>query len=115
MFFLDNIVANANRANPYDYDDPDGIKRHSFVDERRNWRKKALLKPFDQPHKDWDDRRYDRDIPTYADEPEPKHLGGSHPSTSLYRGHRLYDDRDDNINTLHKMRSAEVGHSPSYP
>ncbi|XP_023943270.1 uncharacterized protein LOC112049552 isoform X2 [Bicyclus anynana] len=117
---LYNIVTNANRPNPYDYGDPDEIKRHSFVDERRNWRKKALLKPFDQDHKDWDDRRYDRDIPVYSDDPEPRHFGGLEgqremdPSAAVYRGQGHYED-EDKMNMLHKARSAEVRHVPSFP
>ncbi|OWR53040.1 hypothetical protein KGM_207395 [Danaus plexippus plexippus] len=111
-----NDICNANRL--YDYDDPEGIKRHSFVDERRNWRKKALLKSYDDDHKEWDDRGYEHVAPKYLDEPDAKYFGGAERqdmdrSESLYRGQRRYDDTEK-ANLMHKIRSSEVGHQPAF-
>ena len=66
----------AARVNTYDYDDIDGNKRH-LLDDRRKWRKKALLNPMED-HREWDRRRndYENRDPRYMDEPDPKIFGG---------------------------------------
>ncbi|XP_046969706.1 uncharacterized protein LOC124537040 [Vanessa cardui] len=118
-FLLYAFVVYAFRQNGYDYDYPEGMKRHSFADERRNWRKKALSKPFEQEYNDWDDRKYEHDIPGYLDDLNNKHFVGTdrqrdvEPSESLYRGQRRYED-GDNVKLVPKMRSAEMGHSTHY-
>lgn len=115
----------ATRAGGYDYDDIEGNKRHSLIDDRRNWRKKALLKPLDD-HKDWDRRRHDYDGPRYMDQdPDLKIFGGIDRQRDLdisapYRDRdrerqgppRHYED--DKMNMQQGMKSAEMGHSSSY-
>ncbi|XP_026726536.1 uncharacterized protein LOC113492977 isoform X1 [Trichoplusia ni] len=122
---LYNIIAMATRAGGYDYDDIEGNKRHSLIDDRRNWRKKALLKPLDD-HKDWDRRRHDYDGPRYMDQdPDLKIFGGIDRQRDLdisapYRDRdrerqgppRHYED--DKMNMQQGMKSAEMGHSSSY-
>lgn len=70
-YITDNIVALATRSGSYDYEDGDGNKRHSIIDDRRNWRKKALLKPLED-HKDYDRWRYDYENQRYMDEQDQK-------------------------------------------
>ncbi|XP_050682345.1 uncharacterized protein LOC126977530 isoform X2 [Leptidea sinapis] len=61
-------VIDANRFN-YDYEEPENVKRQSFADDRRNWRKKALLKSFDQEPMDWVGRReYEQEVPRNYDD-----------------------------------------------
>lgn len=116
---IDNIVAMATRAGSYDYDDIDGSKRHSILDDRRNWRKKALLKPMEE-HKEWDRRRHDYDNQRYIDDTEPKIFGGIDRQRDLddqspYRqpqGPRHYDD--EKLNLQQALKSAEAAHSAAY-
>lgn len=72
-----------------------------------------MLKPFE--HKDWDDRRYEHDIPGYLDDLDPKHYVASDkrremdPSETQYKEQRRYEDAD-NLNMLPKIKT-EVGHN----
>lgn len=114
IIYISDDIADATRANIYDYDDPDSIKPHSLVDERRNWRKKALLKPFEVEHKEWDDRRYEHDIPRYSDDLETKRYVGSDRRREMdperiYKEERRYED-GDNVNNLQRTKD-EVGHN----
>ncbi|XP_021189156.2 uncharacterized protein LOC110375395 [Helicoverpa armigera] len=120
---LYNIIAMGTRVNNYDYDDIDANKRHSIIDDRRNWRKKALLKPIDD-HKEWTDRRrhdYDNRDPRYMDEPEQKMFGGiDRPRdmdiSSPYRPgpgpQRHYEE--EKMNLQQSIKSAEAPHVPQY-
>ncbi|KAM3965866.1 LOW QUALITY PROTEIN: uncharacterized protein ACR2FA_000196 [Aphomia sociella] len=111
---LYDIVALATRSSNYDYDDIDGNKRHSFIDDRRNWRK-TLLKP-EMEHKDWDDRRrHDFDNPRYLEESDVKMFSNLDRQRDLdlstnYRGQRRYDDTDK----TGIYKSGEIGHSSTY-
>ncbi|CAH0400913.1 unnamed protein product [Chilo suppressalis] len=111
---LYNIVALATSSNNYEYDDMDGNKRHSLIDDRRNWRKKALLGPSEQDHKEYDTRkRNDYDSTRYYDEPESNAFGGierhREADTANYR--KRYDD----LEKLPGIKSAESGsHTSSY-
>lgn len=117
----DNIIAMAARVNSYDYDDMDGNKRHSLIDDRRKWRKKALSSSIDE-QRDWDRRKsdYDSRDPRYMDEPEQKIFGGidrqrdnNMDGPSPYRNPpRHYEE--DKMNMQQMMKSAEVSHALSY-
>ncbi|XP_068618064.1 uncharacterized protein [Battus philenor] len=98
-FLLYNIIAFASRINNYDYDDAENNKRHTLGDDRRNWRKKALLKSLDSDHKDWDDRRrLEQDNMRYSE--DDKVFGGLDRQRemdlppSVFRGQRRYDELD---------------------
>ncbi|XP_059052575.1 uncharacterized protein LOC131847127 [Achroia grisella] len=112
---LYDIVALATRSGNFDYDDIDGIKRHSFFDERRNWRKKALLKHSEFEHKNWDDkRRHDYNTARYLDEHEAKlfsNIDGLRDLdfTSNFRGQKHYDEPDKGT----MFKSSEI-HSSAY-
>ncbi|XP_028168674.1 uncharacterized protein LOC114358816 [Ostrinia furnacalis] len=105
---LYNIVAFATRSGNYDYDDRDvdSNKRHSLIDDRRNWRKKMLIGPGDMDHKDYDTRkRHDYDNPRYFDEPETKLFGGieRQRETDLAGYRKRFDD----IDKMGAMKSGE--------
>lgn len=109
----------AARVNSYDYDDADGSKRHSLIDDRRKWRKKALLNPIEE-HRDWDRRRndYDNRDPRYMDETETKLFGGidrqreNNMDNAYRQSPRYYED--DKLNLQQSLNSAEVAHAASY-
>ncbi|KAG6443261.1 uncharacterized protein LOC115455876 [Manduca sexta] len=112
---LYNIVAFATRSGIYDYEDIDGNKRHSLIDERRNWRKKTLLKSED--HKDWSGRtRHDYDNTRYLDE-DSKPFNGIEKQRdqdlSLYRGPRHYEDIEK-LSAPSALKSSELGHSSAF-
>jgi hypothetical protein len=112
-YIADNVVALATRSNNYDYDDVDGSKRHSLIDDRRNWRKKVLLGPGELDHKDYDPRkRHDYDPPRYFDEPEPKLFGGieRHREADLANYRKRYED----IEKLAALKSGEIAHPSAY-
>ncbi|CAK1555631.1 unnamed protein product [Leptosia nina] len=95
-------VTDANRN--YDYDDIDSLKRHSFIDDRRNWRKKALLK-FDQDH-NWEERRRYEDT-RYLDDIEnkPGQRKSDYDSSGTGYGSQKHDDEKT------RYRSTEISHS----
>lgn len=111
-YIADDIIAIATRSN-YDYDDVDGSKRHSLIDDRRNWRKKALLKPIED-HREWDRKRYDFDNPRY-DEMDSKSYNGVDRqreldiSSSYHRQPLRYEDPDKLMPP--GIRSSELAHS----
>ncbi|KAJ8715091.1 hypothetical protein PYW08_005072 [Mythimna loreyi] len=120
---LYNIITMAARGNSYDYDDIDGNKRHSLIDDRRKWRKKALSSPMDE-HRDWDRRRsdYDNRDPRYMDEPpEQKIFGGidRQRDNNIMDGQSPYRQpprhyEEDKMNMQQPMKSAEMAHAPQY-
>lgn len=109
----------AARVNSYDYDDIDGNKRH-VLDDRRKWRKKALLNPMEN-HRDWDRRRNEYENPRYMEEPDPKIFGGidrqrdnnnnMDVQSSYRQPQRNYEE--DKIN-LQQTLNQEVPHASSY-
>ncbi|XP_052756941.1 uncharacterized protein LOC113516203 [Galleria mellonella] len=112
---MHDIVALATRSGNYDYDDIDANKRHSFIDDRRNWRKKALQNPSEFEHKDWNDKKRRYDNPRYVDDPESKLLSNlDRPReldlSSSYRGQRHYD----NLDKATIFKSSETVHSSAY-
>lgn len=75
------------------------MKRHSMIDDRRNWRKKALQKP-GEDYRDWDRKRYDYDN-RYPDDIDVKNSYNGMPDrqhdidlSSNFRQPRKYDDGD---------------------
>lgn len=103
IFVTDDVICNASRPNSYDYNEADGIKRHSpYTDDRRNWRKKALLKSTEHEN------------PKYPDANEAKLFGvvdrqrdGDIPMS--YSGRRA-DGRYEEDKGMSRMRSAEMAH-----
>lgn len=115
-YLPDDIVAIATRANNYDYDDVEAMKRHSLIDDRRNWRKKALLKAPEE-HREWDRKRSDYDGQRYSEDMESKNFNGIDRQRELdvssgYRQHR-YDDVDK-LGSPQGMKSAELAHSAPF-
>lgn len=109
-YITDDIVAIATRPNNYDYDDMDGAKRHSLIDDRRNWRKKVLLNPSEMDHKDYDTRRrHDFENPRYFDEPESKPFNGLERQREIELGgyRKRYDD-------IAAVKSAELAHPSTF-
>lgn len=112
-YIPDNIVALATRSsNNYDYEDIDGNKK--LIDERRNWRKKALLKT--EHHKDWDSKRHEFDN-RYLDESDTKTFSGMERPKELdmsaaYRAPHHFDDVKSNM--PFGMKSSEVPHSSNF-
>ncbi|XP_072945069.1 uncharacterized protein [Epargyreus clarus] len=113
---LYDVVTFANRPSNYDYDDNIGNKKHSF-DDRRNWRKKALQKPFDSENKEWDDRRrYENYNPRYADDVDMQGPAGDRHRQldlpgSIYKDGRRYEDE---LKMPPNIRSSEIDHAPPY-
>ncbi|KOB68557.1 Uncharacterized protein OBRU01_18272 [Operophtera brumata] len=113
-YIADDIIAIATRS--YDYDDVDGSKRHSLLDDRRYWRQKALLKPAED-HKEWEKKRNEYENPRYVDEMDSKSYNNAldrlHDMdlSSGYR--RRYEDPDKLSMTL-GMKSSELTHSSSF-
>ncbi|KAL0871245.1 hypothetical protein ABMA27_005004 [Loxostege sticticalis] len=108
---LYDIVALATRSGNYDYEEADGNKRHSLIDDRRNWRKKVLLGTGD---KEYDIRkRHDYDNPRYFDEPESKLFNGieRQREADLVQGYRK---RYEDIDKMLALKSSEIGHSSPY-
>ncbi|XP_045488879.1 uncharacterized protein LOC123690105 [Pieris rapae] len=103
LLFYD--IIDANRVS-YDYDDIDNSKRHSFIDDRRNWRKKALLKSFDQDHKDWDERRKYEESPRYLDDTDDK-AGFTRKEYDSF-GYGIGKQLEDTDKA--RYRSTEIGH-----
>ncbi|CAH2043728.1 unnamed protein product, partial [Iphiclides podalirius] len=104
-FLLYDVFAFASRINNYDYEDVEGNKRHTLGDDRRNWRKKALLKTLDSDHKDWDDRRrFEQDNMRYTE--DDKGYGAidrqreMDTPSSVFRGQRRYDELDKMISGI---------------
>lgn len=115
-YIADDIIAIATRSN-YDYDDVDGSKRHSLIDDRRNWRKKALLKPAED-HREWERKRYEYDSPRYVDEMDSKSYNGVDRQRELdlssgYRQPRRYED-PDKLSVPPGIKSSELGHSSAF-
>lgn len=115
-YIADDIIAIATRSN-YDYDDTDGSKRHSLIDDRRNWRKKALLKP-PEDHREWDRKRYEYDNPRYIDEMDSKSYNGVDRQRELdlssgYRQPRRYEE-SDKLSMPPGIKSSELAHSSSF-
>ncbi|CAG9788748.1 unnamed protein product [Diatraea saccharalis] len=105
---LYNIVAWATRTNNYEYDDLDGNKRHSLIDDRRNWRKKALLSPSELDHKEYEARkRHDYDSTRYFEESEPKSFGviDRHRDGEIPSYRKRYED----LEKLSGLKSSESG------
>ncbi|XP_053610515.1 uncharacterized protein LOC128675245 [Plodia interpunctella] len=112
---LYDIVAYGNRpGSGYDYDsnDIDGSKRHAMLDDRRNWRKKALLKPNDMIDRANYEERKNHDYDRY---PEDSDLKMADPDRQReldapsFRGQRRYDDSEK----MSPPRSGEFGHAPA--
>ncbi|XP_060804962.1 uncharacterized protein LOC106140400 [Amyelois transitella] len=110
---LYNVVAFATRpGSGYDYDnnDLDGNKRHALLDDRRTWRKKALLKTNDLS-RDFDDRKNHEYSDRYSDDDmkmsdSERQRDFDSPS---FRGQRRYDDPDK----IAPPRSNEFAHPPA--
>ncbi|KAL4703535.1 hypothetical protein ACJJTC_010155 [Scirpophaga incertulas] len=112
---LYNIIALATKTNAFDYEDVDGSKRHAFIDDRRNWRKKALLGAgsSDLDHKDYDRKvRHDYDLRRYYDNPEAKLLSEieRQRETDLFN----YRKRSEVINKPVSPKSEELEHPAIY-
>lgn len=115
-YIPDDIIAIATRSN-YDYDDVNGAKRHSLIDDRRNWRKKALLKPTDD-NREWDKKRYEYDNPRYGDEMDSKSYNGVDRQRELdlsssYRQPHRYED-PDKLSMSPAIKSSELAHSSAF-
>lgn len=113
-YITDDIIAIATRANNFDYDEMEGAKRHSLIDDRRNWRKKVLLNPAEMDHKDFDGRRrHDYENQKYFEDQDPKLYGGlanreREPDPGNYK--KRYED----VDKVPGAKSAELGHPAPY-
>ncbi|XP_045500557.1 uncharacterized protein LOC123698007 isoform X1 [Colias croceus] len=108
-------VVEGNRLNNFDYDDME--KRHSFIDERRNWRKKALLKSLEPDHKDWDERRrYEQENLRYYDDMDGKPGSirkGEYDIAGASYGNQKQLEEIDKAHLQSRYRSSETGHAIS--
>ncbi|XP_075980582.1 uncharacterized protein LOC142979520 [Anticarsia gemmatalis] len=119
---LYNLVAFAARpGGGYDYDDVEGNKRHSLIDDRRNWRKKALIKPIEE-HKEYDKWRRDYEGQRYMEDAESKGFNAIDRQrdreldmSASYRGggNRRFDS-DNNLQQNIIKSGEREGHPASY-